>query len=235
MHHFDIKYPGEHTINGTSFDAEIQMFHVHLHDGRFSSIGIPVRATGDTFNEEFQAILDEFQRVYDIDAEECEMNQQRKLRGTEIESVGRLRPNTGDNMSTDQYDRKLNVTNEMNVTTSDMNKIKFNPYSDAFMTTMFFYRYDGSITEPPCKDITWWVLRDPMYIDFEQLNQLRDILFTHVNRNCEKTSVHNEDQSLARPIQPLGDREIESCQEGDFRSDFDKGRPAGKQCRLQAP
>jgi carbonic anhydrase len=228
LHHFDIKYPGEHTIKGESFDAELQMFHVHLHDGRFSSIGIPIRATGNGTNEEFQFILDEFQKVYDNDAEECQMNQARKLRGTDKESFERLRPKNGDNPSTDQHDRRLELMDEINT-------MKFNPYSDAFMTTMFFYRYDGSITEPPCKDITWWVIKDPMYIDFEQLNQLRDILFTHVDRNCEKTSVHNKEQSVARPIQALGDRTIEFCQEGDFRSDESKGRPAGKQCRMQAP
>jgi hypothetical protein len=39
MHHFDIKVPGEHTLEGESFDAEIQIFHVHLSDARFTSIG----------------------------------------------------------------------------------------------------------------------------------------------------------------------------------------------------
>jgi carbonic anhydrase len=128
----------------------------------------------------------------------------------------------------DLRDRKRTLVDEIY-------KEKFNPYSDAFMTTMFFYRYDGSITEPPCKDITWWVMKDPMYIDFAQLDQLREIMFTHVDRNCQKTSVHNEEQSVARPIQALGDRIIEFCKEGDFRSDASKGRPEAKQCRLAPP
>jgi hypothetical protein len=228
MHHFDIKYPSEHTIKGESFDAEIQMFHVHFHRGRFSNIGVLVRATGNGFNQEFQFILDEFQKVYDHNAEECEMHKERKLRGTDKESLESGRQENGGSPSTFQHDRNLTLIDQIH-------RIKFNPYSDAFMTTMFFYRYDGSITEPPCKDITWWVMKDPMYISFEQLNQLRNIMFTHVDRNCRKTSVHNEEQSVARPVQALGDRVMEFCQEGDFISDVAKGRPAAKQCRMRAP
>ena len=260
MHHFDIKLPGEHTIEGEEFDAEIQMFHVHLEDGRFSSIGIPVRATNDGFNQEFQFILDEFQRVYDIDAEECEMmnsgtlsdiarssweswidsatntsssipDDGRNLRGTEpimtdLRSIENLeQEKRGTNSSPHASKRKLLLVDEIH-------KQQFNPYSDAFMTTMFFYRYDGSMTEPPCRTLTWWVMKDPMYINFNQLGQLRDIMFTHVDRNCQRTSVHNAQNSVARPLHPFSDESVvEFCQEGDFESDESKGRPPGKQCK----
>ena len=109
---------------------------------------------------------------------------------------------------------------------------KFNPYSEAFMPSIFFYRYDGSMTEPPCMDITWWVMYDPMTISLGQLDQLKRILFTHVDPDCTPTSVHNADQSVARPIQPLGeDRDIELCDPKTFRSDIDKGRGPGNICR----
>ena len=58
---YDIKVPEEHTIKGESFDAEIQMLHMHPHDPRVSSIGILVRAREDGFNDDFQEILDLFQ------------------------------------------------------------------------------------------------------------------------------------------------------------------------------
>ena len=246
MHHFDIKVPGEHTLEGEVFDAEIQIFHVHLDDGRFSSIGIPIRATNNgTFNQEFQFILDEFQAVYDFDAEVCQnvtAELASNLRGTAApSSSGSVNNSTTwisgsdidnlfaeDNNQGNRRRRKMTFIDEVH-------KYKFNPYSDAFMTTMFFYRYDGSITEPPCKDITWFVMKDPMYIDFDQLDQLRTILFTHVDQNCQRTSVHTNDSegrpSVTRPIQERGDRIIEYCKDGDFRSDVEKGRPPAKQCR----
>mmetsp|Transcript_38112 Transcript_38112/g.92700 ORF Transcript_38112/g.92700 Transcript_38112/m.92700 type:complete len:620 (+) Transcript_38112:1-1860(+) len=244
MHHFDIKVPGEHTLEGEVFDAEIQIFHVHLDDGRFSSIGIPIRATNNgTFNQEFQFILDEFQTVYDIDAEVCRNTTAElasNLRGTAAPSSGVDNETTtwisGSDIDDRFADDDQGNRRRRELTFIDkVHKYKFNPYSDAFMTTMFFYRYDGSITEPPCKDITWWVMKDPMYIDFDQLDQLRTILFTHVDQNCQKTSVHTNDSegrpSVTRPIQERGDRIIEYCKDGDFRSDVDKGRPPAKQCR----
>jgi len=55
----DIKVPGEHYIGGESFDAEIQMMHIHLNASMLAYIGIPVRAINASgFNQEYQAVLD---------------------------------------------------------------------------------------------------------------------------------------------------------------------------------
>lgn len=204
LHNYDIKIPSEHTIAGERFDGEIQMFHTHLGNTRLSSIGVLIRATENGFNTEFQKILDQFQGVYNRDKAQCN---QRRLRG-------------GEGLNATQWQRET------------QNTFKFNPYADELMPTMFFFRYDGSMTEPPCKDLTWWVMDKPMEIRFDQLEQLKRIMLTHVDADCQKTSVHNEDESVARPIQPLGrDREIQHCRTGDFRSDEDKGRGPGKICR----
>ena len=120
---YDIKIPGEHTIKGESFDAEIQMLHMHPEDRRVSSIGVLVRARDGGFNWRFQEILDEFQQVYDQHAFECA--------NPGVEYVPPERPSP---------------------------QGRFYPYADELMPTIFFYRYDGSITEPPCKDITWYVV-----------------------------------------------------------------------------
>ena len=100
------------------------------------------------------------------------------------------------------------------------------------MRDVNFYRYDGGITEPPCTPLTWWVMIEPMFISFKQLRQIEILLLTHVDANCRKTSVHNRDQKVTRPIQPLGsDREIQACKEGDFESDIEKGKDTnGNRC-----
>jgi len=200
---FDIKIPGEHWIEGEPFDAEIQMLHTHLDSSRVSSIGVPIRATVDGFNAEFQLILDQFQIVYDWDRAACDVKNSTGRRAQADESMRNV-------LVLDQdLNRRLQEPEPM-----------FNPYSEAFLTTLFFYRYDGTTTEPPCTYLTWWVMSSPMIISLEQLHQAKYLLFTHVNRDCEKTSVHNQEMSVARPLQKQADDQyVMKCKEGDFEAD----------------
>jgi carbonic anhydrase len=224
LHHFDIKVPGEHTIDGETFDAEIQMFHTSLTAPRLSSLGVPIRADDGLDNPEYQTVLNEFQSIYDLNALQCDRRErQLQLRGSR-------------NANTASTDQELAYLTDAIQNLTETRKLQrnpnFNPYSDYFLPTMFFFRYDGSITEPPCMDLTWWVMDEPMRISRRQLSQTKRILFSHVDANCNPTSVHNADQSVTRPIEALGeDREIQHCQTGDFRSDVSKGRPPAKRCR----
>jgi len=229
MHHMDIKIPGEHTLEGVRFDAEFQMFHTHLSNDRASSIAVPVRGVPGVYNQEFQWILNEFQNVYNRHKVECDASR-RNLR-QEKESLQQQSqpepepPLVTNSTVTDARELQFNDP-------PDIHRRKFNPYSDALMPGMFFYRYDGSITEPPCRDITWWVMDEPAIIGLGQLNQLKRLLFTHVDGDCNPTSVHNKDQMSVRPIQPLGeDRVIQHCPTGSFKSDIAKGRNPAKRCR----
>lgn len=201
MLNLDIKVPGEHTINGEVFDAEMQLLHLHMEDGRMGYIGIPIRAKPDAFNPEYQALLDQFQRVYDQSQAQCA-----RRRG--------LRHRAASQYSGETSDRNLLVEES------------FNPY-DLFMKTVFFYRYHGSNTEPPCLPISWFVMDVPLVISYKQLHQTKVLLFTNVNGwTCQKTSVHNSEQSVVRPIQPLGivpstrqRRDVMHCHVGDFLPD----------------
>jgi hypothetical protein len=75
-------------------------------------------------------------------------------------------------------------------------------------------------------------MQKPMIISLEQLEQIKRLLFTHRDGDCDYTSVHNADQSVARPVFRNNDQaEIENCLEGTFKADVDKGRLAGNKCR----
>lgn len=233
MHYFDIKVPGEHTINGETFDAEIQMFHTSLAIPRMSSLGILVRADDGFDNVSYQTVLNEFRAVFDLHALECAQKRLRRrmsLRGARTNDMNIDDVDDEENMSEEYISAAIhNITEARRLQWTLPN---FDPFNDDFMTTMFFFRYDGSITEPPCRDITWWVMNKPMRISHRQLAETKRLLFSHVDSNCVATSVHNRDQSVARPIFPLGeDREIQHCDEGSFRSDVDKGRPPARECR----
>lgn len=194
MLNLDIKVPGEHRMFDETFDAEIQMLHIHVTASRMAQIGVPVRATQNGYNDKYQALLDEFQLVYEENLGKCNM-QPRGIQGRLANSTSR----------------------------------PFDPYDD-FMHDVFFYRYDGSNTEPPCMSMTWFVMTHPLEISFTQLRQTKRLLFTNVGDNCEPTSVHNEEQSVARPLQPLGrvenkengrmeERPVILCKVGDFLPD----------------
>lgn len=65
---------------------------------------------------------------------------------------------------------------------------------------------------------SWWIADKPMKISLDQLDQMKLILFTNVNKFCKKTSIHY-DQSVARPIQPTNKRKVYRCTEDDFGPD----------------
>jgi len=62
------------------------------------------------------------------------------------------------------------------------------------------YVYEGSLTTPPCtEDVTWLVLKQPMYLSDVQIENLTAV---HA-----ETNIHNN-----RPVQPLNDRDVDFLQ-----------------------
>ena len=95
------------------------------------------------------------------------------------------------------------------------------PYHPALIPTYWFFGYDGSLTEPPCTEIvSWFVMDTPMRISPEQLDQMKRILFGHIDSSCRKTSAHFHD-SVARPIQESAGRQVFRCTRDDFLPDFE--------------
>jgi carbonic anhydrase len=60
-----------------------------------------------------------------------------------------------------------------------------------------YYRYDGSLTTPPCfESVIWTVLLEPLKLSYQQLQAFR-YLHDHKAKPIENTY---------RPVQPLGSR-----------------------------
>lgn len=200
--HLDIKVPGEHTLEGVSFDAEVQLFHIHPTGVRTGNLAILVRARSDGYNAEFQAVLDQFQFKYNVDQAQCAVRRRRREKsvGDDVEWDEQPQP-----MHDPELLRRLQTRPP-----------RFNPYTAAWMTTLYYFRYDGTTTDPPCYPVTWFVMSSPMVISLEQLAQVKRLIFTYVDGDCRKTSVHSAEQSVARPLQFLGDRKIIQCTDRDF-------------------
>mmetsp|Transcript_8704 Transcript_8704/g.12788 ORF Transcript_8704/g.12788 Transcript_8704/m.12788 type:complete len:107 (-) Transcript_8704:108-428(-) len=90
--------------------------------------------------------------------------------------------------------------------------------------SLYHWGYWGSLTEPPCSSfVAWRVLTEPAYISQAQLDQLKKILFTNRNEDCAYTSVAHE-ESVARPLQSLRERDLYKCTISDYVSDIQKER-----------
>ena len=69
----------------------------------------------------------------------------------------------------------------------------------------------------------WRILVEPAFISKAQLDQMKNILFTNKDENCQFTSV-NHRGSVARPIQKNNGRNIHKCTVNDYVSDKEKQR-----------
>lgn len=219
--HIDIKIPGEHRIWGEVFDGEMQIFSIHPPRRRLPTHSVLIRAQVDGYNEYFQEAILAFQNEYDRNRAKCghRDRQTRQL----VASIDRL---LGGGRRNEHVD--LDTWAEISTYFDDPDKDRelsvadvrsWDPRHPSLIPSIHFYRYDGSLTEPPCGEwITWFVCDKPMIISFQQLEQLKRILFTHVDANCHKTSLHYN-QSVARPIRPMDGRPVWRCTEDDFGPD----------------
>jgi carbonic anhydrase len=97
----------------------------------------------------------------------------------------------------------------------------WDPHHESLVPSIYFYGYEGSLTEPPCSEIvSWFVIDEPMTISRNQLEHMKFLLFTNVDETtCQSTSVHHR-SSVARPIQDTGsDRQIWHCTPNDYLPD----------------
>jgi hypothetical protein len=67
--------------------------------------------------------------------------------------------------------------------------IIWDPHHDMLVPSIHFYRYEGSLTEPPCGEfVSWFIADTPMVISKSQLERLKTILFTHVDPGYSRYS-----------------------------------------------
>jgi carbonic anhydrase len=223
--HVDIKVPAEHLLNGHRFDAEMQIYHLHPGRRRMPTQSVLIKATDDGYNSYFDAALTAFEYEYDNNRHQCAQKRRRERRlvsdfhdimGSEVTSefddyttwgeysTEMDRPGYEEHAS--EMERKLEV-------------MIWDPHHAMLIPTIHFYRYEGSITEPPCGEfVSWFVADVPMVISKGQLERLKTVLFTHVDPGCRRTSVHFN-QSVARPIQETAGRPVYRCTRDDFGPD----------------
>lgn len=178
----------------------------------------------DEPNIHLQKALDEWQKVFDDDERECEEGRERANR--------RLRGHTTNSSaySSLPYYRR----NAQEDATMGREKKVWDPYHRDLMTSIHFYGYSGSLTEPPCTEFCEWrVLDKPMFISSTQLLQMKLLLFNHVDKKCRLTSTHFFGV-VARPLQDVRGRPVYQCTCRDYLADNDDRKKCSKrEFRLQ--
>ena len=217
--HVDFKTPSEHLIYGERFDGEMQIFHLHPGRRRTPAVSVMIRAATNAYNFQFQAILDEFQDVYDNDAAQCARKTRRERRLVSImhRLLGKYVESEVDYETWGDFSTRLDDPNKRK-----MQSRFWHPHHKDLVPSIYFFGYDGSLTEPPCGEwVSWRVTDTPMKVHVRQLEQLQRLIFTHVAPSCEKTSVHYA-SSVARPIQDTAGRPVWRCTAYDYPADEDR-------------
>ena len=231
MTHVDIKIPSEHWMEGKQFVAEYQ---INLIQNRESSQrGAPVISVlfdihpNNTANFRIQQLLDHFQAQWDADAAECEAKRRGERR---LMDAKWLRGGAGGGMVDNDQSTMLDEPPEIDAafqedyrrkTEEEKLYRKFDVWDrEWIMTSDWFFGYEGSLTEPPCTEfLEWRIIDTPALISREQHQQMKRILFNHVDGDCERTSVHSEEYGVARPLQAYNDRLVHRCMCRDFLGD----------------
>jgi carbonic anhydrase len=227
--HIDIKVPSEHLINGERFDAEMQMFFLHTLRKRMPTKSVMIRAVDGGFNYYFQEAIDAFDAVFRHNQARCAVRQRRERRQLlaleQQLGVGAITTHTksGIHKGWAEFSTEMDNPNYVHVQSEAQRKLQvsggWDPHHEMLIPSIYFYRYEGSLTEPPCGEwVSWFIADKPMIISLEQLERLKTILFLNVDENCRRTSVQ-WGHSVARPIQDTAGRDVWQCTSDDFKAD----------------
>lgn len=217
--HVDFKIPSEHLIYGEQFDAEMQVVHLHPTRRRTPTRVSLMRARQGGYNSVLQIVIDRFQFLFDDHAAKCaaKTRRERKLLSKAHRRIGGHVKSAVDYSSWGDFSTLHDAPLDSN--SRRLQSAPFSPHHSSLIPSIYFYSYEGSLTEPPCSEfVTWFVCDVPMQISVLQLEQLKRIQFNYVDPNCNKTSIHYA-SSNARPIQDTLGRPVWRCTPRDFVAD----------------
>ncbi|GKY95275.1 hypothetical protein MPSEU_000489500 [Mayamaea pseudoterrestris] len=212
--HVDFKVPSEHMLNGERFDGEMQIVHLNPQVQRLAIQVALIKATNSGFNYYFEQALQAFEEQYQADQAECLQGLQRERN---LNSHGNY------NLTDEYYMNASNYTTDEQKSGRRMQNSPsigvWDPHHEMLVPSIYFWRYDGSLTEPPCGEfVTWFISDKVMKISKDQLRRMKHVLFTHIDQKCEPTSVQF-DESVARPVQATAGRPVWHCTQDDFAAD----------------
>mmetsp|Transcript_25490 Transcript_25490/g.51898 ORF Transcript_25490/g.51898 Transcript_25490/m.51898 type:complete len:305 (+) Transcript_25490:1-915(+) len=241
--HVDIKIPSEHYMDGKQYPMEYQ---INLIQNRLEKRrGAPIISVlfdlhfKDKDNNHIETLIEQFEKVSIKDMQECENSQRRKRKlDAEIFNLfaseeDKEKVNT---LLDEPKEEETKFQSNLRAVRRQAQENKYrewDPFHESIVRSVWFYGYEGSLTEPPCSEfVEWRIILEPALISKRQLAKLKDLLFNHVDENCQRTSVHSKEHGVARPLQPYNGHSLYTCTCLDFMDD--ESKDAGlKKCRFR--
>ena len=128
--------------------------YLHAPNKRIATQSVLIDAQDGGFNFYFQEALNAFQATYEENRDLCR-RRRLKQNGLNSTAAGLL------------MDLSQNLAGERSL---QFRGGAWDPHHFMLIPTIYFYRYEGSLTEPPCTEfVTWFVADEPMRISHEQL------------------------------------------------------------------
>lgn len=237
----EVKLRGEHVFDGRRFDGEVIFAHgEYPHDNtQLSFVSFPLDASSVRDDPMMQDWIDQWQAASDSIDETCdEEGKLRKkdrfykppkmhskdarfyeeLEATKVhdhhwEHVVRSLYTEDADGNLKRKKRRLEDDEEGFVT-------KPKPFPYDLWPTIWYYRYRGSMTEPPCyNNVHWRVFDEPRKISRKQFKQLAKLTNSYRNKNCEPAAITTVRGDSFRPLQKsneVQETELVHCTIEDF-------------------
>lgn len=241
-HHIEVHLRAEHVLDGRRYDGEMQMYHLGTAEQKreLAAVSVLLDASGFHDDARLQEYIDEWEAAAEATNEACGLGVvSRKLRRQvkeykshgpverdeffleddlahlftdDIESTKTTTATTSSSqsMAAEQHSRRLQ---EIKVP-----RKKMFPYN--IWPTIYYYRYKGMITSPPCNEIVAWrVLDEPLIISRRQLSTMARLLADYRDpKTCAKATMTSETGENVRPLQELNPtrQEVVHCTSKNF-------------------
>ena len=168
----DFKVPSEHLLNGKRYHGEMQIFHLHSKRRRMPVQTTLIEAKEGGFNWYFDEVLQAFEYEFRKDKLICSSSQRRsrKLVSKFYKTMGMGKvKNMTDYATWGDYSVESDEPGYKEKESAIKRKLQngvWDPHNENVVPSIHFYRYEGSLTEPPCGEwVSWFVTDKVGYVE----------------------------------------------------------------------
>jgi len=219
----EVHLRSEHLLDGRRYDGELQMYHLGQGDQKrqLAAVSVMLDASAYFDNPKLQMYIDEWQVI----ANEMQTNctKRRELSSGERDGMT-SRNKSGKDVAGAVHDQDSRQDKERRQLQDEEDEENYGPRRKMFpydiWPTIYYYRYRGQITTPPCSQIvSWRVLDEPLRISRKQYKQLAHLMTGYIDGDtCENSSAASPRGESYRPVQQMNElyQNVTHCTEEDF-------------------